>query len=199
MTRTLPKASVEEMLRRKVLAVGAALFSLLVAGCGGGTETPPSTGETTEQAATTQQAATPPRTGPAKATEVADKCSLVSESQSQSLGADQTPRERDSNGRPGCQYQKGEAGAGWSVFVAASGETTFAQEVGKRRAPNKTSDLGGYPTVAYEETTGCVVYVDISDSGFLISNLAITGSDTIDSCGQAEKFAEAALHNLPNA
>jgi hypothetical protein len=187
------------MLTRKALAVGAALFSLLVAGCSGGTETPPSTGETTGQAATTQQSATPPRTGPAKATEVADKCSIVSESQSQSLGADQAPRQRDSNGRAGCQYQKGEAGKGWGVFVAANGATTFAEEVGKRRAPTKTSDLGGYPAVAYQENTGCVVYVDISDSGFLISNLVNTGSDTVDACGQAEKFAQAALQNLPNA
>ncbi|MER6988216.1 DUF3558 domain-containing protein [Saccharopolyspora hirsuta] len=191
------------MLRRKFLAVGSALLGVTLAGCGGAAETPPpATSQTAEQTSAAREAVTPPRSGPAKATDVADKCSIVSQPQSQSLGADQNPRERESNGRPGCQYQKGKPGdAGWSVFVAVSGESPIQQAVGKNREPNKTSDLGGYPALSYQEPAGCVVYVDISDNGFLISNITKTSTKDpgVDLCGTAESFAEAAIQNLPNA
>ncbi|MGW5647162.1 DUF3558 domain-containing protein [Saccharopolyspora sp. NPDC003752] len=191
------------MLRRKALVAGAALLGLFLAGCGSPAENPPSeTQGATEQPTSAREPSTPPRTGPAKAVEITDKCSIVTESQWNSLGADQEPRERTSNELPGCQYQKGKAGtAGWGVFVAVSGKGSFDEEVGKRRDPNKTADLGGYPVVAYQESTGCVLYANISDKGFLISNIAKTGTvdPGIDMCQQAEKFAEAAIQNLPNA
>ncbi|MFI0466077.1 DUF3558 domain-containing protein [Saccharopolyspora sp. 5N102] len=188
---------------RKALMVGAALLGLVLAGCGGPAEDPPSDGqETTGQSTATQEPVTPPRTGPAKAAEIASKCSIVAESQWKSLGADEEPRERTSNGLAGCQYQKGKAGtAGWGVFVAVSGNASFDEEVGKRRDPNKIADLAGYPAAAYQESTGCVLYVNISDKGFLISNIAKTSTADpgVDMCQQAEKFAEAAIQNLPNA
>ncbi|GAA4848384.1 hypothetical protein GCM10025787_33830 [Saccharopolyspora rosea] len=196
-------ASVEEMLRRKALAAVAVLAGLAVTSCGGGGAAEPSVGhETPGQATGAPKPATPPRTGPAKATALADKCAVVTEEQWRELGADKAPRERTSNGKPGCQYQKGDAGAqGWGVFVAVSDQTSFEEQVQKRSAPTKTTDLGGYPAAEYQSKLGCVLFAGVSDRGFVISNALSTSTADpgVDMCQQAEKFAQAAIQNLPNA
>ncbi|WP_190822903.1 DUF3558 domain-containing protein [Saccharopolyspora pogona] len=202
MIRILQIASAEEDLR-KVFVAGSIIFGLVLTGCGGNPEnTTPGGDATSEKPTATEESPTPPRSGPAKATDVAEKCSIVPESVSQGEGADQAPRELESNGRMGCKYQKGKAGTpGWSVFVAVSGQTSYDAEVGKRVQPTKTADLGGYPGVEYQDGTGCVLYADISDNGFLIANAGKTGTADpgVDLCQQAEKFAQAAIQNLPDA
>ncbi|WP_461153944.1 DUF3558 domain-containing protein [Saccharopolyspora tripterygii] len=170
-----------------------------VSGCGGGSaETPapePPASETPAQPPT-------PRAGPAKATEIADKCAIVTEEQWKSLGTDQKPRQRDSNGRTGCQYQKGEAGApGWGAFVAVSGERSYDEEIQRRVEPTGTADLGGYPATEYRTSGGCLLVANISDKGFLLVNSVPTGAQDpgVDLCQQVRQFGQTAIQNLPNA
>jgi hypothetical protein len=128
----------------------------------------------------------------------------VTQQQWQTLGADQTPRARVSNGQSGCNYGKGQAGTSgsWSIFVAASPGTTFQQEAGQRATPTHSGQLdGGYPFADYSLVTGCVLFADVSDQGHLIANIGRNSPDSpgFDLCQQAEKFAQAAIQNLPNA
>lgn len=188
-------------MKRKAFVAGVALLGLVAAGCGGSPEEAP----TPPTEAGQQTSAEPPassRTGPVKATDIADKCSIVPEDQSTALGADQAPRQRESNGTPGCTYQKGEAGTpGWSVFVAVAGDGTYQDEVAMREAPTSTAEVEGYPTSTYGDSDGCVVLADVSDQGYLLSNVVNTGLDApgVDLCQKAEEFAKAAIQNLPNA
>lgn len=180
--------------------VGVVLAGLVVAGCG-------SSGGSPEAGAPAPQpvddAPKSARKAPAKATEIADKCSVLAEQQQQELGISNPPRERDSNGTPGCQYQSGELGhPGWSGFVGVSGNSTFDKQVKKQAsATPEKSEIAGYPVAKVRLSTGCVLYADISDKGFLISNLAQNSATDapVDLCQQAEKVTEAALQNVPNA
>ncbi|MFB9567852.1 DUF3558 domain-containing protein [Saccharopolyspora hordei] len=173
----------------------------MAAGCGGEASPPAGSTDTAPPAPETSKPQSA-RTGPAKAVEVADKCSIVTEQQATALGADQPLRERDSNGQLGCTYQKGKAGTpGWSAFVAVDGGSTFTAEVEARNEPTKKGEVAGYPIAGYDSGRGCVLYADVSDQGYLIVNIARTSTADpgIDMCQQAEKFAEAAIQNLPNA
>ncbi|WP_249125098.1 DUF3558 domain-containing protein [Saccharopolyspora erythraea] len=182
--------------------IGSVAASLVLAGCGGSTEgqTPPG-GQVPSATASEGQGA--PRTGPAKAVEIADKCSVVSESQWKAAGADQKPRERTSNDKPGCQYQKGMAGTpGWGAFVAVSGGASYAQTIGETaREPVKVGDVAGYPVTEFKIGDGCVLYADVADNGFLIANVTKLSPEDpgADLCQVAERFTEAAVQNLPNA
>lgn len=199
----MPRAASTEALLRKGFAASVVALGLLAAGCGAGAQTPQPTTGGQAAPAPTSTAAGPKRTGPAKSLTVADKCSLVPQQQWQGLGADQTPRARDSNGQSGCTYQKGAAGTtGWSVFVAAAPGTTFQQEVEQRGQPAASGELGGgYPFAEFPVATGCVLFADVSDQGHLIANIARNSPDDpgVDLCQQAQKFAQAAVQSLPNA
>ncbi|MDA3630218.1 DUF3558 domain-containing protein [Saccharopolyspora sp. WRP15-2] len=186
---------------RKGLAAGAVLASLFLAGCGGQASPPAESADAPTQSAETSTPKSA-RTAPAKSLEVADKCSIVTEQQATALGADQAPRARDSNGQAGCTYQKGKAGTtGWGAFVAASEGSTFNAEVESRGEATKKGEVAGYPTAGYDSGRGCVLFADVSDQGYLLVNILRTSTDDpgVDMCQQAEKFAEAAIQNLPNA
>lgn len=186
-------------MKRKALVAGIALIGSVLAGCGGTEASPPPPQE--EPEAPTQPS-TPPRTGPAKSVDVADKCAIVAESQWRALGADQAPRARDSNGVPGCNFQKGLAGdTGWTAFVAANGARSYGEELERRTSPTASVDLGGYPATTFQGTTGCIVIADIADKGYLLVNAGKTSPDDpgVDLCEQGKKFAEAAIQTLPNA
>lgn len=133
---------------------------------------------------------------------MADKCSIVTEQQSTALGADQPARERESDGKPGCTYQKGKAGTtGWGAFVAVDGGSTFSAEVGRRGEPTKRGEVAGYPVAGFDSGRGCVLFADVSDQGYLLVNIlrTSTADPGIDMCQQAEQFAAAAIQNLPSA
>lgn len=86
--------------------------------------------------------------------------------------------------------------------MAASPGTTFQQEADQRAQPTNSGVLdGGYPFAGYAVATGCVLFADVSDQGHLIANIARNSPDSpgFDFCQQAEKFAQAAVQNLPNA
>ncbi|WP_168584550.1 DUF3558 domain-containing protein [Saccharopolyspora sp. ASAGF58] len=187
---------------RKSLAAGAVLASLFLAGCSaGGGSTPPSTGDATATQATESSKPASARTAPAKSLDVTDSCSLVTEQQAKALGVDQPLKVRDEDGLVGCDYQRGEAGAlGWGAHVAI-GKTTFSYEVDSRDEATKMTDIEGYPLAEYDSGLGCVLFADVSDSGHLMVNILRTSPDDpgIDMCQQAEKFAEAAIKNFPNA
>jgi hypothetical protein len=191
--------ALEEQIVGKGLAASAVLVGLLAAGCASGNGQPlPTTGAAPPPAPTADQ---PKRTAPAKSLQLADKCSIVSEQQWRALGADQPPRARNSNGQDGCNYGKGKFGTtGWSIFVAAAGGTTFQQEAAQRGQPTKASIVAGYPVAEYSTGNGCVLFADISDQGHLIANIINNSTDNpgVDLCQQAEKFAQAAVQNLPN-
>ncbi|MER7014145.1 DUF3558 domain-containing protein [Saccharopolyspora sp. NPDC000359] len=192
---------------RKALAVSSLALALVVAGCGSNPSDSTGGGDATSGQEMTESSATskpsgPPRTGPAKVTDVADKCSIVNQPQWQSEGADQAPRELELNDRLGCKYQQGQAGsAGWSVFVAVNGESSYDEEVSKLTQSTAAVDLGGYPAVKYELATNCILYANISDQGLLVANAGRNSSSATDVnlCERAEKFAQLAIQNLPDA
>lgn len=187
---------------RKRLVAGLGLVSLLVAGCGdgGALSSPGATNPPSSAPAPTSEVESQ-RSGPAKAVSVPDKCSIITEPQQQELGVDQPPREHAYSGRDGCIYQKGELGdVGWGVFVGVNGDSSYSDEVKKRPNPEET-EVSGYPVSVYEDSTGCLLYADISDDGFLIANANKNSSEDggVDVCQQGEKFIEAAVQNLPDA
>lgn len=194
------RLTVSEEILRKGLVAGAILSSLFLAGCGGGANPPAETSAPapTEETSTAQSN----RTGPVKLVDVADKCSIVTEQQAAKLGADQPAMQEESDGQTGCTYQKGKAGTpGWSAFVAADGESTFSEEVEASGQPTKTGEVAGYPVAGFDSGRGCVLVADVSDKGHLMVNIVWTSTADpgIDMCLQAEKFAEAAVQNLPSA
>ncbi|MEV4729035.1 DUF3558 family protein [Saccharopolyspora sp. NPDC049426] len=162
-------------------------------GCGGGSEASPRP----------PQSASPefvPRAGPAKVTEVAEKCAFVAEDQWRGVGVDQPPRQSDWNGTPGCEYQLS-GDAGWSVFVGVSGERSYKAEVNRRAEPTGGADLKGYPGKTFRNGADCTLIADISDLGFLVANGKTAGSDEdgVDPCVLAEQFGGMAVMNLPDA
>ncbi len=181
--------------------VGVLLAGFVVAGCGSSESGSPEAG-----APAPQPVAKPPesaRKAPAKVTDIADKCGVLTQQQQQELGISNPPRERDSNGTPGCQYQSGELGhPGWSGFVGVSGHSTFDKQVKKQASANpEKAEVAGYPVAKVRLSTGCVLYADTADNGFLIANLAQNSATDapVDLCQQAEKVTGAALQNVPNA
>ncbi|GAA0515289.1 hypothetical protein GCM10011581_49100 [Saccharopolyspora subtropica] len=181
---------------RKGLAVGAVLASVLLAGCSGGGDVTPSAGTSTPTEPTTSQSA---RTAPAKSLDVADRCSIVTSDQARQLGADQSPRERESNGKPGCNYDLGRSGGGFMVFVAADKSQTMQKFADARKSSVQMIDISGYPTaqVAVDEAS-CILALDVSDEGSLYVN-GLVPSGSPNPCDLSRQFAEAALTNLPDA
>lgn len=180
--------------------VGVLLAGLVVAGCGtsggspreGGQDAPPPAPKPPE----------PARKAPAKATAIPDKCAILTQQQQQEFGLDYPPEARESNGDPGCVYQAGELGRpGWNGFVGVSSQTTFGKQAKRHRSNAQQIDVAGYPAIAVRDTTGCIVYADISDNGFSIANLSENSMQRsgLDLCQQAKKVTEAALQNVPNA
>jgi hypothetical protein len=193
-----PTASGEETLR-KGLAASAVLVGLLVAGCGSGTgqPSPGTTGAPPPPASSDNQ---PKRNAPAKSLQVANKCAIVSDAQSRALGADQPPAEEESNGKQGCTYQLGKAGSptGWGVFVAADPTKPLAKFVAERPSQAKRLEVAGYPAAEVKVgQSNCLLALDVADQGSLFVNSLTRGN--FDACQQAQKLAEAAVKNLPNA
>ncbi|MEU6261612.1 DUF3558 domain-containing protein [Saccharopolyspora shandongensis] len=183
---------------RKGLAASAVLVGLLLAGCSGGArETPPTTDASvpTSESTSAQSA----RSGPAKSLDLGDRCSIVSESQAKELGADQQPRERESNGTPGCNYDLGTSGAGFMVFVAVDKTETMPQFADARRSSVQMIDIGGYPAAQVgTNKTNCLLSLDVSSQGSLYINTLVPSGNQ-NPCDLSKRFAEAALKNLPNA
>lgn len=80
--------------------IGVLLAGFIAAGCG-------SSGGSPEAAAPAPQpVADPPasaRKAPAKTTDIADKCGVLTQKQQQEFGFTEPPEEDDSNGNQGCQ------------------------------------------------------------------------------------------------
>ena len=180
--------------------VGVLLAGLVAAGCG-------SSGGSPEAGAPAPQpvddAPKSDRKAPAKVTDIPNKCGVLTEQQQQEMGMHTPPQARDSNGTAGCQYQQGELGQpGWSAFVGVSGHSSFDKQVKKQASANpEKSEVAGYPVAKVRLSTGCVLYADTADKGFLIANLVQNSATDapVDLCQQAEKVTEAALQNVPNA
>ena len=180
--------------------VGVLLAGLVTAGCG-------SSGGSPEAGAPAPQpvddAPKSDRKAPAKTTDIADKCGVLTQQQQQEFGFTEPPEQDESNGNQGCQYQAGELGhPGWGAFVAVSGKSSFDKEVKKHgSAGAEKKELAGYPVAEVKSSSGCVLYADVADKGYLISNLGENSATRsgIDLCQQAEKVTEAALQNVPNA
>ncbi|MEV0054190.1 DUF3558 domain-containing protein [Saccharopolyspora shandongensis] len=190
------KLSEEEILR-KGLAVSAVLASVLLAGCsgGGGGTTPPTATSAASEPTTSQSA----RTAPAKSLDVADRCSIVSQDQAKQLGADQEPRERESNGKPGCNYDLGTSGGGFMVFVAADKKQTMQKFADSRKSSVEMTEVGGYPAAqVLVDKSSCLLALDVSDQGSLYVN-GLVPSGSLNPCDLSKQFAEAAIKNLPNA
>ncbi|MFC7343773.1 DUF3558 domain-containing protein [Saccharopolyspora griseoalba] len=188
-------------MKRKALVAGVAVLGSVAAACGGTPEespAPPPQGGAETSAGEPSSA----RSAPAKSIDVADKCSIVSEQQWRQLGAVLPPRERVSNGNPGCQYQASEAGTtGWGVFVAAADDGTYSDQLAMNEEPTATADIDGYPTAIFKESSGCIIYSDVADQGYLLVNILQTSPDDpgVDLCQKGQDFAKAAIQNLPNA
>jgi hypothetical protein len=187
--------------KRKALVAGVAMLGFVAAACGGTPEespTPP-TQAGGETSAGQQSSA---RSAPAKSIDVADKCSIVTEQQWRGLGSVLPPRERVSNGNPGCQYQASEAGTtGWGAFVAAANDGTYGDQLAMNEAPTATAELDGYPAAIFKESSGCIIYADVADQGYLFVNILQTSPEDpgVDLCQKGQDFAKAAIQNLPNA
>lgn len=189
---------------RKELVASVLLSGILVGGCGGQTSgagaDSPGAGQPPEPPAQPQ----PSRAAPAKQVEIADQCSVVPDQKKNELGLDQPPRPRQSNGKPGCQYQAGKAGSsgGWGAFVAADPSRTMQQFSQSATGPGREENVSGYPVHLVDSGPGCLAAVDVSDSGSLfINTLVRPGPDRakFNACEQAKSVAEAAVQTLPNA
>lgn len=186
----------EESIVRKGLAVSAVLISVLVAACGGGAETPAHPVETNRSAEPTPSQSA--RTAPAKSLEVSDQCSLVTQAEAESLGADQAAKPGESNGKQGCDYMKGESGGGFIMFVAADKARTMQKFADERKSKAQMIDVGGYPAAQVEvDQASCLLAVDVSDQGSLFINSLVPHGDP-KPCDLAKQFAESAIQNLPN-
>ncbi|MEV0696611.1 DUF3558 domain-containing protein [Saccharopolyspora sp. NPDC050389] len=187
----------EESIVRKGLAVGAVLISVLVAGCGGGAETPEPPAETnsSSEPTATQSA----RTAPVKSLDVSDQCSLVAETRAKSFGADQAAEPGESNGKKGCDYMKGVSGGGFIVFVSADKSQTMQKFADARKSKTQMIEVGGYPAAQVPvDQASCLLALDVSDQGSLYINTLVP-SGSPNPCDLSKQFAEAALQNLPDA
>lgn len=181
---------------RKALAVGAFLASAVLAGCSGqeGGDAPP-----TSDNATPAVKPQPHRAAPTKSLDVAEPCSVVSQDQAKSLGADQPPEPGDSNGKPGCDYLQGASGGGFMVFISADKSQTMQKFADARRSSAQMLDVGGYPAAQVgTNKTNCLLSLDVSDQGSLYINTLVPHGDP-NPCELSKQFAQAAIQNLPNA
>ncbi|MGW3472399.1 DUF3558 domain-containing protein [Saccharopolyspora sp. NPDC000995] len=192
---------VSEGILRKALVIGAAAASFVLTGCsGGGTQAPPVGGgaESSSPPPSSQSA----RSAPAKSLGLSDPCAILTAAQRQSLGIDQRPEPEESNGKPGCGFAAGEAGSsdGWTGFVAADPRRTMKQFASSGSGAHEI-ELAGYPTAQVNNSSGCMLAIDVSDSGSLFINLIVRPGSPMESqaCDKAAKIAEAAVQNLPNA
>ncbi|WP_083921553.1 DUF3558 domain-containing protein [Actinopolyspora halophila] len=192
---------------RNTVTTGISLFAgiLLLAGCGG--QTDQSAQDTTNTGTNTSTSTNnasgvdlPERTAPAKSLKLDSPCSIITEQQANKLGVDQPIEARTSNGKRGCDYQKGKAGSdgGWAMFIATDPSRTTQEFAGKRPS-GKSTEISDYPTYQVEKQYGCLVAVDIADSGSLFINGAVRLQTRPESCSVVNKFAEAALKNLKSA
>lgn len=185
-------------MRKRLVAVLLAGF--VVAGCGSSGGSPDAGAPAPQPVDDAPQS---DRKAPAKSTDIPDKCGVLTQQQQQELGITKPPRERDSNGNQGCQYQAGELGhPGWGAFVGVSGNSSFDKQVKKQASANpEKAEVAGYPVAKVRMSTGCVLYADIADKGYLIANLVQNSATDapVDLCQQSEKVTEAALQNVPNA
>ncbi|MER5390960.1 DUF3558 domain-containing protein [Saccharopolyspora sp. NPDC002686] len=179
--------------------MSAVLASVLLAGCSAGSEGSQSPDTDTSSTQTAPSEPTPEqssRTAPVKSLEIGDQCSVLSEAQAQELGADQAPRARESNGRPGCNYALGQAGTKFSVFVSVD-KTETMKKLAAGKPGSQPTEVAGYPAVEVGIKTNCIVSLDISDQGQLFVNSSVSSGDP-NPCDLAKRFAEAAVNNLPN-
>lgn len=169
-------------MRHKLAATAAALTVVALTGCGGNAD---SAGDSSDNTAS------------GKALDVQDNCSLLTEQQRTELELVRPPEERESNGKPGCQYQSAEMG-GWGAFVAADPSrtkkdfTVTASEVEDIR-------IAGFPTAKVDNGSGCMLVVGVSTEGSLFVQTSTAMGTATGTCPQAEKVAEAAVQNLPDA
>ena len=197
MTRSRLLPSKGATVRKRM--VGVLLVGLVVAGCGSSGGSPEVGGPPPQPAPKPPESA---RKGPVKATDIPDKCGIISQQQQQQIGFTKPPRERTSNGKPGCQYQAGELGhPGWGAFVAVSNQSSFDKQVKMYGSNAKKIEVAGYPAIEIRDKTGCIVDTDVADDGFSIANLRETSmtNSGLDLCQQAQKVTESALQNVPNA
>ncbi|GAA4618368.1 hypothetical protein GCM10023108_38960 [Saccharopolyspora hordei] len=186
---------------RKALVAGLASAGLLLAGCGsegddgGSTD---GTSEPTPSAPATQSS----RSGPAKSVNLPDPCAVLTQEQRQSLGIDQPATPSESNGKQGCDISSGEAGSGrgWTGTIAADPSRTMQQFASSGTGAQQI-ELAGYPAAQVDNGSGCMLAVDVSDTGSLFVNLIVRpgGGEQVRACEQAAKIAEVAVQNLPNA
>lgn len=186
---------------RKALVAGVAVTGLFLAGCGSQGSGPDS-GENTSEPTPSAPATQSSRSGPAKSLSLPDPCAVLNGEQRQSLGIDQPAVPEESNGKQGCDISSGEAGsgAGWTGIVAADPSRTMQQFAGSGVGSQEV-EIAGYPAAQVDNKSGCMLAVDVSDTGSLFVNLIVRpgGDEQIRACEQAAKIAEVAVQNLPNA
>lgn len=183
---------------RTIYAVLLAVLGLVAAGCGGGPEVAP---RPPEQPSASESPVSSTRLGPAKVTEVAEKCAIIEEDLVRELGVSQPPRERDVNRMPGCEYRGSSAGEReWSAFVALNGDVSYKAELNRRPEPTGLADLQGYPGKTFRNGTECTLIADISDRGFLMVNGSVAGPDDRrpDACVIAEQVGGLTVRYLPD-
>ncbi len=170
---------------------------LAVSGCSGSdaTEPPPPPSPSPSSSAEEK----PQRTAPAKAVNVEDQCSVVSEPQWRALGADQPPSPRVAGGDEfaGCDYRLGTGAGDWTVFVAAVPQPLEA--VAERTSLRDSAMFAGYPALSRTTSTGsCITALDVAEQGTLLVQSQVLDAP-VDPCELTSGFAEAALSNLPDA
>lgn len=182
---------------RKGLTVGAVFASVVLAGCsGGGATTEPPSSAPAEPPAPPSSS----RTAPAKSLQVADACGVLTPEQQQTLGANEPPQARESNGMPGCSFVAGQSGttSGWNAFVAVTNTQTFQQFMQTKPGAEPIT-VGGYPAAkAAASNRNCTVSVDVADQGSLLV-YGLSRDEAVNGCDVMQKVAEAVVQNLPNA
>ncbi|WP_170837345.1 DUF3558 family protein [Actinopolyspora xinjiangensis] len=191
---------------RNTVTTGISLAAglLLLAGCSSGGQTGQAAQDTTEtgtSSSTSSDAGVslPERTAPAKSLDLADPCTIITQQQATKLGVNQPTEARTSNGKEGCDYQKGKAGSdnGWVMFAAADPNRT-TQEFADKRPSGKITEVADYPAYQVENYHGCLLAVDVTASGSLFINGVTRLQTRPEACSVATEFAETAVENLPN-
>ncbi|SDP29649.1 Protein of unknown function [Actinopolyspora xinjiangensis] len=192
---------------RNTVATGVSLAAglLLLAGCSSGGQTGQAAQDTTEtgtSSSTSSDAGVslPERTAPAKSLDLADPCTIITQQQATKLGVNQPLERKELNSKQGCDYKNGKSGAdgGWAMFVAADPSRT-AQEFASKRPSGESTKIAGYPAYELEKQYGCLIAVDVANSGSLFVNGSIRLQTRPEACSVTTEFAEAALKNLPEA
>ncbi|NHD15559.1 MULTISPECIES: DUF3558 domain-containing protein [Actinopolyspora] len=177
---------------------------LLLAGCGGQTD---QTAQNTTTGANTPTSTSnaagvnlPERTAPAKSLKLDNPCSIITQQQQSNLEVDQPTEGKNLSDNHGCDYKRGKSGSegGWAMFVAADTDRT-TQEFADKRPSGKVASIAEYPAYQVEKQYGCLVAMDVSDSGSLFVNGTTRLQTRAAPCSVATKFAESAIENLPNA